>query len=194
MELQGKKDITARKEFAVEYQEKKKGLVIVHTGEGKGKTTAALGLIMRAWGRDMHVGMLQFIKNYRARFGEIRAAEKMGIEIIPMGDGRVCNSTNIENSIILAVQAWVKAQECILSGEYDLLVLDEFTYPLMYDWINVEKVVTWLRENKPPMLHLVITGRNAPKELIDYADLVTEMQAIKHHYSSGIAAQRGVEF
>jgi cob(I)alamin adenosyltransferase len=143
----------------------------------------------------MHVGMLQFIKNSRARFGEIRAAEKMGIEIIPMGDGRVCNSANIENSIILAVQAWATAQECILSGEYDLLVLDEFTYPLVYDWINVEKVISWLQDNKPPLLHLVITGRNAPKELIDYADLVTEMKLIKHPFiEQNIMAQAGIEY
>ena len=176
-------------------KKKKKGLVIVNTGTGKGKTTAALGLLMRSWGRNMRVGMLQFLKNSGAKFGEIKAAKKMGIEIIPTGNGRTQNSKDIDQSAFLAQQAWLEAQLRIESGEYDLLVLDEFTYPLHFEWLNTFEVINWLRENKPPMMHLVITGRYAPQPLIDYADLVTEMTLIKHPLKEqGISAQPGIEF
>ncbi|MBI9045328.1 MAG: cob(I)yrinic acid a,c-diamide adenosyltransferase [Anaerolineaceae bacterium] len=173
---------------------KKKGLVIVNTGDGKGKTTAAVGLLIRAWGRDMRVGMLQFIKNKGLRSGEILAAEKMGIEIIPMGDGFTHKTKDIDESILLAQLAWKEAQKRILSNEYELLVLDEFTYALIYNWLEIKKVISWLKSNKPPMLHLVITGRNAPPALIEFADLVTEMTLIKHPYKEGIKSQPGIEY
>ncbi len=173
----------------------RKGLVIVNTGNGKGKTTAALGLLTRAWGRDMRVAMLQFLKHEKARFGEIRAAEKMGIEIIPTGDGFTWVSKDLDESAARAQHAWTRAQERITRGSYDVLVLDEFTYPMHYGWIETDAVIAWLRANKPPMLHLVITGRYAPQQLIDYADLVTEMKLIKHPLKEqGIRAQPGIEF
>jgi cob(I)alamin adenosyltransferase len=173
----------------------KKGLIIVNTGEGKGKTTAAIGLVIRAWGRGLRVGVMQFLKHEKARFGEIRAAEKMGIEIIPTGDGWTWTSRDAAETTARALRAWQDAQARIVSGNYDLLVLDEFTYPLHYGWLDVGQVVDWLRANKPPMLHLVITGRYAPPELIALADLVTEMRAIKHPFQEqGIRAQPGIEF
>jgi cob(I)alamin adenosyltransferase len=176
-------------------QPKKKGLVIVNTGEGKGKTTAALGVMTRAWGRNMRVGMLQFLKNENAGFGEIRAAKKMGVEIIPTGDGFTWTSKDLDETTARAIHAWEKAQERIASGDYDVFILDEFTYPLHFGWLDVNEVVAWLRDNKPPMLHLVITGRYAPAELIDFADLVTEMREIKHPLKNqGIRAQPGIEF
>lgn len=173
----------------------KKGLIIVNTGEGKGKTTAALGLMTRAWGRGMRVGVLQFLKHEKARFGEIRAAAKMGIEIVPTGDGWTWTSSDLDETAARARYGWEQAKARILSGGDDLLILDEFTYPLHYGWLDVNEVVAWLREHKPPMLHLVITGRYAPPELVAFADLVTEMREIKHPLRhQGIRAQPGIEF
>lgn len=169
--------------------------MIVNTGDGKGKTTASLGILMRSWGRDMRIGMLQFIKRKGAKYGEIRAAEKIGIELIPLGDGWTSKSKDMDETIALAIHAWENAQKRITSGEYDVLVLDEFTYPLAYKWLNENEVIRWLRENKPPMLHLVITGRYASQALIDFADLVTEMKMVKHPYQNqGIKAQPGIDY
>ena len=172
----------------------KKGLVIVNTGDGKGKTTAALGLLLRAWGRGMKVCMLQFLKNEHAKYGEIKAAEKLGIEIMPTGDGFTWLSKDIDETVARAQHGWQMAQEKILSGDYDVIILDEFTYPLHYEWIDVAETIQWLKENKPPMLHLVITGRSAPPVLLEFADLVTEMKEVKHPYQEGIQGQPGIEF
>jgi cob(I)alamin adenosyltransferase len=175
---------------------KKKGLVIVNTGNGKGKTTAALGVMTRAWGRKMRVGVLQFLKNENARFGEIKAAEQMGrIDWISTGDGWTWTSQAMDETEARARHGWQIAQERIVSGAYDLLILDEFTYPLHYGWLDTTAVIEWLKANKPPMLHLIITGRYAPQALVDYADLVTEMRAIKHPLGEqGIRAQAGIEY
>jgi cob(I)alamin adenosyltransferase len=174
---------------------KRKGLVILNTGNGKGKTTAALGMVMRAWGRGMRVGVIQFIKSEDADYGEHRAARQMGFPLIPTGDGCIWQSKDIEETTRRARQGWELAKSYISSGEYDVIVLDEFTFPLKEGWLDIPTVITWLRENKPPDLHLVITGRDAPSELIDFADLVTEMKEIKHPLAEqGITAQAGVEF
>ncbi|MEM7113950.1 MAG: cob(I)yrinic acid a,c-diamide adenosyltransferase [Chloroflexota bacterium] len=173
----------------------KKGLTIVNTGEGKGKTTAALGIMTRAWGRNMRVGLIQFLKNERARFGEIRAAERMNIERIGLGDGWTWTSKDMDETEARAVAGWELAQTHILSGDYDVLILDEFTYPLHYGWLDETAVLDWLQNNKPEMLHLIITGRYASQALIKQADLVTEMRNIKHPLETqGIRAQKGIEF
>lgn len=173
----------------------KKGLVIVNTGHGKGKTTAALGILMRAWGRDMRIGGIQFFKHTNARFGELKAADKMGIDLVPMGDGFTWTSRDLDETQAKALHGWEEGKKKILSGEYNVFLLDEFTYVMHYGWIDVNEVVAWLKENKPKMLHLIITGRYAPQELIDYADLVTEMKVVKHPLKEqGIRAQRGIEF
>ena len=173
----------------------KKGLIIVNTGDGKGKTTAALGILLRAWGRGMQVSMLQFIKNENAQYGEIKAAKKLGIEIKPIGDGFTWTSKDMDETVARAIHGWEQAQEIITSGNYEIVILDEFTYPLHFGWLDVNGVITWLRENKPSLQHLIITGRNAPEELIEYADLVTEMKVIKHPYEEqNISAQPGIEF
>lgn len=181
---------------AVRRARKKKGLVIVNTGPGKGKTTAALGTMTRAWGRQMRVGVLQFLKHENARFGEIRAAERMGdIDWISTGDGWTWTSKDGDETIARARHGWQIAQDRILSAAYDLLILDEFTYLMHYGWLDPGEVVDWLRDNKPEMLHLIITGRNAPQLLVDYADLVTEMREIKHPFhEQGIRAQAGIEY
>ena len=174
---------------------KTKGLVIVNTGEGKGKTTAALGLALRAWGHGMRVLIIQFLKHQNSNFGETRAAGKIGIRMVPVGDGFTWTSRDMDETMACNRQGWERAQEYIVGGEYDIIILDEFTYLLHFGWLDVNQVIGWLRENKPPMLHLVITGRDAPAELVDYADLVSEIKAIKHPYDEqGIKAQKGVEF
>jgi cob(I)alamin adenosyltransferase len=171
----------------------RKGLVIVHTGNGKGKTTAALGLLLRAWGQGMRVCMLQFIKARTANWGEEKACRKMGIEIIPLGDGFTWLSDNIEEDKRLAREGWELCKQKILSGEYDLVILDEMTYMFNYNWLNWDEVLEVLKQ-RDPMMHVVITGRYAPQELIDFADLVTEMKEVKHAYNAGVKAQKGVEF
>lgn len=173
---------------------KRKGLVIVNTGDGKGKTTAAIGTLFRAWGRGMTVCMVQFLKHEGGNWGEVRAAEKMGIEWIKTGDGFTWTSKDMDETIAKAQHGWAVAQEKIASGNYDLIVLDEFTYPMTFGWVNTAEVMDWLKANKPVTLHLIITGRDAPAELVEYADLVTEMKKIKHPFDAGILAQAGVEF
>jgi cob(I)alamin adenosyltransferase len=172
----------------------KKGLVIVNTGDGKGKTTAALGVILRSWGRGFRICVIQFIKPKESNTGEYLAANKLGIEWHRCGDGFTWLSKDENESIDFARKGWALAQEKILSRVYDLIVLDEFSYPLSYSWINSKEVVNWFRTNKPANMHLIITGRNASPEIIDYADLVTEMKMIKHPFDQGINGQLGIEF
>lgn len=172
-----------------------KGLVIVNTGNGKGKTTAALGVLLRAWGHNMRVGGVQFIKHEQAKPGELRALERMGITLTPLGDGFTWTSRDLDETQARAVHGWEVAKTQIISGNYDVFLLDEFTYVMHYGWVPATEVVAWLCANKPPMLHLIITGRYAPAELIEYADLVTEMREVKHPFrDQGIRAQPGIEY
>lgn len=180
-------------ESVVQHQKRAaRGLVLVNTGDGKGKTTAALGLAMRAWGRDMRVCVIQFIKG-GDRTGEALAARRIGLEWHVTGNGFTWAGDKAEQRR-LAMSAWTEACEKIAAGDYDVIVLDEFTYALTYGWLDTADVIAWLRDNKPADLHLVITGRAAAAELIDYADLVTEMVEIKHPYRSGIPGQPGIEY
>lgn len=172
----------------------RKGLVIVNTGNGKGKSTAMFGTLLRAWGRDMRICVIQFIKAETGNWGEIRAAKKLGIEWHALGDGFTWKSEDLEKSGDKARRAWELAQAKISSGEYDVIGLDEMTYAFQYGWLDVHAVIEWLRANKPPELHLIITGRDAPPELIEFADLVTEMREIKHPFTRGVLAQAGIEF
>jgi cob(I)alamin adenosyltransferase len=172
----------------------RKGLLIVNTGDGKGKTTAALGTILRAWGRGMRPCIIQFMKSETGQWGEVKAARKLEIEWHSLGDGFTWRSKDMDETIAKAQHAWTVAQEKIASDKYDLILLDEFTYPLQFGWLDINEVLAWLKENKPPGLHLIITGRGAPSELIQMADLVTEMLVIKHPYEQGINAQPGIEF
>jgi cob(I)alamin adenosyltransferase len=181
---------------AVEQEESRasrKSLVVVNTGNGKGKTTAALGVLFRAWGRGLNVCMLQFIKSTTSNYGENRAAKKIGMEIISLGGGFTWLSKDIEKDKALARELWEQCKAKIASGDYDVLALDEFTYPLAYGWLPVGEVIEFLR-GRPARTHVIITGRDAPQELIDYADLVTEMREVKHPFQQGIKAQPGIEF
>jgi cob(I)alamin adenosyltransferase len=165
---------------------------MVHTGHGKGKSTAAFGLALRAHGRGNAVKIYQFMKVPSARFGEHRVFEKLGVPIEGLGDGFSWKSRDLEHSAALARDGWARAEATLRAGEHFLVVLDEIMYPLRYGWIPLEPVLQALRE-RPRHVHVVLTGRDAPQELIDLADTVTEMALIKHHFKSGVPAQRGIE-
>ena len=171
----------------------RKGLVIVLTGEGKGKTTSALGMMLRAWGNDMKVVVLQFIKSPKREYGELKAAREMGVEMVPGGAGFVFPKTvDIEVHKSVAVDQWKMAREKIISGGYDMVVLDELTYALKFGWVPVEELIDVLRQ-RPAGQHVIITGRDAPQALIDFADTVSEIRDVKHHFRQGIKAQKGIE-
>lgn len=173
-------------------QGERRGLVLVHTGDGKGKSTAAFGLALRAHGRGKPVLIYQFMKVPSARFGEHRVFEALGVPIIGLGDGFSWKSKDLAHSADLAREGWARAQSSIRGGEHFLVVLDEIMYPLRYGWVPLDEVLACLRE-RPPHVHVVLTGRGAPAELIDAADTVTTMTMVKHHYQAGVPAQRGIE-
>lgn len=170
----------------------RQGLVIVNTGDGKGKSTAAFGLALRAAGRGKKVHIYQFMKASGARFGEHRMFEKMGIPIEGLGDGFSWDSKDLEHSAQLARDGWQKAKAAILSGEYFLVVCDEITYPLVFGWLDLQDVLNTLN-SRPQNVHVCLTGRRCPQEIIDIAHTVTEMRPIKHAFDAGIPAQRGIE-
>lgn len=170
-----------------------KGLFIVYTGHGKGKTTAALGIALRCWGRGMQVSMLQFIKKKELKSGEHLAARSMdGIEIIPLGDGFTWLSKDLEIDKQLARDAWRICVAKIESGTYDVVILDELTYCINFKWLEVDEVLDVIAKRKPGM-HVVVTGRDAPEKMIEVADLVTEMTMIKHPFESGVKPQKGID-
>lgn len=174
----------------------RRGLVIVHTGDGKGKSTAAFGLALRAFGRQhvhgRQVRIFQFMKVPTARFGEHRMFEQIGLPIEGLGDGFSWKSKDLEHSAQLARDGWQKARAAILDGAHFLVVLDEITYPLIYGWLPLEDVLQTLRE-RPKDVHVCLTGRRCPPELIALADTVTEMTLVKHAFKAGVPAQRGIE-
>jgi cob(I)alamin adenosyltransferase len=179
-----------------DYQENTRGLLIVHTGNGKGKTTCALGLMMRAAGQGLRCCMIQFMKSRSDRYGEHESAEKLGIEVHTMGDGFTWDTKNPDQDRQTARNTWGLCVEKLRSGDYDMLVFDELVYVLSYDLLPTGEVLAEIiaAREAQPSLHLVVTGRDAPKELTDAADLVTEMTEIKHPFQTGIRAQRGIEF
>jgi cob(I)alamin adenosyltransferase len=179
-----------------DYQEQTRGLLMVHTGNGKGKTTCALGLMMRAAGRGLKCCMIQFMKSRNDRYGEHESAEKLGIEVHTMGDGFTWDTKNPEQDRATARATWELCVEKLRSGDYDLLVFDELVYVLSYEFLPPDEVLEELRSIRAaqPALHIVVTGRDAPAALIEAADLVTEMTEIKHPFTAGIRAQQGIEF
>lgn len=170
----------------------RRGLVLVNTGDGKGKSTAAFGLAFRATGRGKAVKVFQFMKVPTARFGEHRLAEQVGLPIEGLGDGFSWKSKDLEQSAQLARDGWEKAKAAILGGEYFLVVLDEVTYPLIYGWLPLQEVLDTLA-SRPRDVHVCLTGRRCPQEIIDIADTVTEMKLVKHAFQAGVPAQRGIE-
>lgn len=170
----------------------RRGLIIVNTGDGKGKSTAAFGLALRAHGRGKAVKIYQFMKVPTARFGEHRMFEQIGIPIEGLGDGFSWKSKDLEHSAQLAREGWARAAEVIAAGDTFLVVLDEMTYPLIYGWVPLDEVVQALSE-RPSHVHVVITGRDCPPEIVAIADTVSEVRKVKHAYEAGIPAQRGIE-
>jgi cob(I)alamin adenosyltransferase len=196
----------------------RRGIVIVNTGDGKGKSPAAFGLALRAHGRGKAVKIFQFMKVPSARFGEHRAFEQLeafrpapgrpkqddgplgGLEpqatwgpmLEGLGDGFSWKSQDLEHSAQLARDGWQKARAAILSGDHFMVTLDEITYPLIYGWLPLDDVLETLR-TRPSHVHVVLTGRRCPPEIIELADTVTEMTLIKHAFKAGIPAQRGIE-
>lgn len=179
-----------------DYRENTKGLLMVNTGDGKGKTTAAIGVIVRAAGRGMKCCMIQFMKSKNDRYGEHESLEKLGVEVHTMGDGFTWDTNDKTQDIKTSEETWALCVEKMKSEEYDLLVFDELVYVLDYKFLDVIKVIDEIRSvrEKQPHLHIIATGRNAPPELIEAADLVTEMKEIKHPFHAGIYAQQGIEF
>lgn len=177
--------------------DKEKGLIIVHTGAGKGKSTAAFGMAIRALGQGMKVGIVQFIKGAiptgEGAFIQQIAAAGMNIEMHTLGEGFTWKTQDRERDIATAQKGWNKAVELMRDPTYDLIVLDELNIATKYEYIQPAVVVEELM-NKRPMLHVVLTGRNASPEVVDIADLVSEMKVIKHPYAHGVRPQRGVEF
>jgi cob(I)alamin adenosyltransferase len=171
-----------------------KGLMIVHTGKGKGKSTAAFGMAFRALGHGMKVGIVQFVKG-RWETGERAALEKFGeqVTLATMGEGFTWETQDRVRDIAAAQAAWEKAKALIADAEHRLIVLDELNIVLRYDYLDLAEVLAALKA-RPPMKHVVVTGRNAREELIEAADLVTEMEQVKHPFRSGVKAQVGIEF
>ena len=179
-----------------------KGLVLINTGNGKGKTTAALGVAFRAWGDGQRVLILQFIKG-AWKYGELEAVKALGegngrIEIRPMGDGFVFHNKGEDNAAYeekkkKAQAAWKVVEEEVMSDKWDLVILDEINYAIHFGMVDTA-AVTALIEKKPERLNLIFTGRYAPQELIDLADTVTDMTIVKHAYEKGIKARKGIEF
>jgi len=181
----------------VRLPEARKGLIIVNTGPGKGKTTAALGTALRAVGQGLKVLMVQFIKG-SWHYGELEAARLLGedhFKILPMGRGFVKVGTEKPDpeDIRLVQEAWKFARENIMGAHYDLVILDEINYAISYKMLDPAVVAAALKE-KPEMVHVILTGRNAHPSIIELADLVTEMREVKHPYQKGISAQRGIEY
>ena len=178
----------------LEILRKKKGLILVHTGDGKGKTTAALGLAFRAIGSGWKVLMIQFIKG-DWKYGELETAKRFGdqFQIHQMGEGFTWVVKSDERQKELARKAWDFGKSAMVSGEYQLIIFDEINYVLDYGFLPLEEVVETVR-NKPENVHVLLTGGNAKAEIIEIADLVTEMKKIKHPFDQGIVAQKGIEF
>jgi cob(I)alamin adenosyltransferase len=171
-----------------------KGLLLVHTGSGKGKTTAALGLAFRALGQGMKVGIVQLIKGAIAT-GEAALARQLGLplELYTMGDGFTWNTQDRDRDVASARKAWDKAVQLLRDPSFEMVILDELNIVLKYEYLPLAEVLTELAGRRP-MLHVVVTGRYAPPELIEQADLVTEMKLVKHPYRSGVKPQKGIEF
>lgn len=173
---------------------REKGLIMVHTGKGKGKSTAAFGMVFRALGNGMKVGVVQFVKG-KWQTGERVILEKLGdqVTMTAMGDGFTWETQDRQRDIDAARAAWERTKEMIMDDEHDMVLCDELNIVLRYDYLPVSEIIEVL-QNKPEMKHVIITGRNAKEELMEIADLVTDMTMVKHPFRDGVKAQVGIEF
>jgi cob(I)alamin adenosyltransferase len=168
-------------------------LVLLHTGEGKGKTTAAMGVVMRAVGHGKRVAVVQFMKSGRWRSGERLAAEQLGVDWSVIGDGFTWDSDDLERAASIGREAWQAAAATIAAGAHDVVVLDEITYPMTWGWIVTAEVLDAVRR-RPGHVSVVLTGRDAPDEVLAVADTVTEHTNVKHAFDGGVAALRGIDY
>lgn len=168
-------------------------LVLVNTGDGKGKSTAAFGTLLRAVSRGWKVGVVQFLKSGEWQVGEEKMLTGHGVDWWALGDGFTWDSADMDESQAIARDAWRHARRCIESGEYDVLLLDEVTYPLNWEWIDLDEFVAVI-EGRPEKTSLIITGRDAPTAVIELADTVTEMVKVKHAFDAGVMARRGIDY
>jgi cob(I)alamin adenosyltransferase len=168
-------------------------LVLVNTGDGKGKSTAAFGMVLRAVARGWKVGVIQFLKSGRWRTGEEEIGRNLGVDWNPLGDGFTWDSDDLEATRDKAVAAWAAARGMLASGHYQLVVLDEITYPMNWGWIDAAEVAEAIRDRQPAV-NVVATGRDAPAELLEVADTITEMRKVRHAYDRGVGARRGIDY
>ena len=168
-------------------------LVLVNTGDGKGKSTAAFGVVLRAVARGWRVCVIQFLKSGRWRTGEEELGRRLGVDWNPLGDGFTWDAEDLEASRAKAEAAWAAARQVLASGDYQLVVLDELTYPMNWGWIDKAEVAAAIRE-RPEHVNVVATGRDAPAELLEVADTVTEMRKVRHAYDRGVLARRGIDY
>ncbi|CAN5847209.1 cob(I)yrinic acid a,c-diamide adenosyltransferase [soil metagenome] len=173
--------------------ERAPSLVLVNTGDGKGKSTAAFGTLVRAVARDWKVAVIQFLKSGDWNVGEEKVARQLGVDWFAIGDGFTWDSADITESQAIAAGAWEKAGEIIAAGDHRLVILDEITYPMNWGWISTDGVLSTLR-HRPPQVNVICTGRDAPQALIDLADTVTEMRKVKHAFDEGIMAKKGIDY
>ena len=168
-------------------------VVLVNTGYGKGKSSAAFGVMARGWARGWSVGVVQFVKGGKWKTGERKLADHLGIEWHTLGDGFTWESTDLDETAAKGRHAWEVARGKLASGDYQLLILDELTYAATYGWVPTEEIVAGLQA-RSPKTNVVVTGRDAPAEIVDLADTVTEMRKVKHAYDRGIKAIKGIEY
>ena len=168
-------------------------LVIVNTGDGKGKSTAAFGVVLRAVARGWRVAVVQFLKSGAWHVGEEDVAKRLGVEWWAIGEGFTWDSADLTDDQAVAREAWAFARGTIEAGEHRLVVLDEVTYPVTWGWIDADEVAATVRD-RPSAVNVVLTGRDAPAALVDVADTVTEMRSVKHAYDRGIRAKRGIDY
>ncbi|GJL72828.1 MAG: cob(I)yrinic acid a,c-diamide adenosyltransferase [Nitrosomonas sp.] len=187
--MQRKKEIV---DAAIARADQQKGLLLVHTGNGKGKSSSAFGMVARALGHGMHVGVAQFIKGRSDTGEEAFFRQQENVIWHVLGEGFTWDTQNLARDTETAQRGWAIVQDLLRDPTLDLIVLDELTYPLKYGWLDITTVLNDL-EHRPPMQHVVVTGRGAPDALCDAADTVTEMRDIKHAYRAGIQAQRGID-
>jgi len=167
-------------------------LVLVNTGHGKGKSTAAFGMMIRAVARGWNVSVVQFIKSGKWKVGEEAIGRQLGVDWWTIGDGFTWNSKDMDETEARAREAWRTAKDKIASGDHEMVLLDEITYPINYGWIDIEEVVSSIR-GRPSHVNVILTGRDAPEELVELADTVTEMTKIKHAFDRGVRAKRGID-
>ncbi len=172
----------------------KQNIIGVYTGNGKGKTTAALGMIFRACGHGGQCGVLQFIKSGPEDWGEYKTAKRLGIDWENYGNGFTWKEKDHSRSIEEVRNGWEQAKRWMLSGRYDLILLDEISYVLTYGWLDAGEVVSWLSGHREELPTLLLTGRKMPEPVIELADMVSEIRDVKHHFTRGIPAQKGIEF